>query len=658
MPETAQFGGFEENAGVSGALKPGTVLLARYKILGVVGGGGQGAVYQARDLSFPDVKRLVAIKEMHVNATDPNLRASTLKNFQREANILATMTHPAIARILEFFDQNERAYLIMEYINGSDLEQLLVKTKKLPMDKILEWSIDLCDVLHYLHNHEPDPIIFRDMKPSNIMIDSFGKLRLIDFGIAKAFEVGAKQTMIGTEGYSAPEQYKGNANPLSDIYSLGATLHHIITRRDPRLEPPFSFPERPITELNPETPTEFARIIEKALAFEPSSRFASCAEMKSALEALRYRPIASPMPSSPSIVQRSGESNPTPGQVPSSATGFFDDINDSLDGNIQPKWTFKTEDEIRSSPVVFQGIAYVGSYDTNLWAIRLTSGEFAWKKATEGGIASSPIVDPDNKQVLFGSDDTHYFAVSAKDGRSNWIYDTGGKVRGTGRLADGRVFFGSDDGRVYSVLLNNGRKNWEYDTGSPVRCTPAITSDRVIAGNEAGELFGLDIVDGQRKWSFRARKAILSSPFIDIEGVCYVGSMDNYLYALDASSGYSHWRYRTNGAIISSAYVDGNFIYIGSTDGKLYCINAQTGKEKWTFDAEKPVVSSPVVYDGTVYFGGTNGKVYAVDTKNGKPKWSYLTGASITSTPCIAAEEKLILIGSMDSKLYAFPLVN
>ncbi|MBZ0293726.1 MAG: serine/threonine protein kinase, partial [Anaerolineae bacterium] len=284
MPETTQFAGMDTGNVNGSSLQANTVLLARYKILGVLGGGGQGSVYQARDLNFPDVRKLVAVKEMLNPATDPNLRASTLKTFQREANILATLSHPAIPKIFDFFDQNDRAYLVMEYIHGSDLELILSKTKELPIDKVIEWAIDLCDVLDYLHNNKPEPIIFRDMKPSNVMIDSLGKVRLIDFGIAKAFIPNVKNTMIGTEGYSAPEQYKGNVSPLSDIYSLGATLHHVLTRRDPRLEPPFSFSERPIGDFNPKAPPELVEIVERAVDFESSNRYQSCGEMKAALE--------------------------------------------------------------------------------------------------------------------------------------------------------------------------------------------------------------------------------------------------------------------------------------------------------------------------------------------------------------------------------------
>lgn len=644
MPETTQFGGEENiNGSFDGALQPNTILLARYKIDVVLGGGGQGAVYRARDLNFPEAKRMVAVKEMLVSPGDPSMRASSLKTFQREANILATLSHAAIPRIYDFFDQNDRAYLVMEYINGSDLEAILHKTKKLPMEKILEWSIDLCDVLHYLHS-QSEPIIFRDMKPANVMIDSQGKVRLIDFGIAKVFVSGVKGTMIGTEGYSAPEQYRGNANPLSDIYSLGATLHHVITRKDPRLEPPFSFAERPMHEYNPDVTPQLQAIVEKALQFEPENRWQSCGEMKTAFEQLRYRPVGLT-----GAVHTTGGIN---------RDKFFEGAEKDLQMNmgLQPKWTFKTEDEIRGSAVVYNNTVYVGSYDTNIWAINIEDGSLIWKRATEGGIVVTPAIDTDQKQVLFGSEDGTFTAVDCKDGRISWSYMSGSKIRSSARLAHGHVFFGSDDGKLYALMAANGRHMWEYDATVPIRSTPVVTSERIIFGTDSGEIIALEL-SGQKRWTFKTKKSILSSPYVDIENIVYIGSMDGFLYAFDAEGGFSNWRFRTNGPIISTPVVERNSVFFGSTEGKLYCVNTQTGKEKWQFQPEsgKPIVSSPIVHENVVYFGGTDNYLYAVDARNGKEIWKYEAGGAITGTPCIS--HNLIIFGALDATLYALPLV-
>lgn len=650
MPETTQFGGLENKGSSDGALQTNTILLARYKIEGQLGGGGQGAVYQARDLNFPEARRLVAIKEMHVAAADPNLRAATMKTFQREANILATLNHPAIPKIYDFFDQNDRAYLVMEYINGRDLEAILVKTKTLPNDKILEWAIDLCDVLHYLHSHQPEPIIFRDMKPANIMIDSLGKVRLIDFGIAKVFVSGLPQTMIGTEGYSAPEQYKGKANPSSDIYSLGATLHHVLTRADPRLEPPFSFAERPIKELNPEASPQLAAAVMRALEFEPEKRYKNCAEMKEVFETLRYQRNA-PVEVVAPRAAGGQTANPDGGK----STAFFGEEGETQISGVHARWTFSVEDEIRSSPTMLGTTVFIGSYDTNIWALNAESGGLVWKQATEGGIATTPALDTDNKQILFGSEDYTFNAWDYRDGRVNWTYTVTNKIRSSPRLAHGHVFFGSDDGKLYALMAHNGRHLWEFDGEAPIRSTPWVTNDRVIFGNEAGEIFGLEL-NGNRKWRLPARRAVTSSPVVDNDNFVYVGSFDNHMYALDADNGYTQWKFRTNAPVISTPVVNKGYVYFGSADGKFYCVSATTGKERWTFDTGKPIVSSARLHEDVLYFGGTNKKLYALDSRNGKELWTYEAGGEITSTPIIGND--LIIFGCLDRKVYALPLIK
>lgn len=642
MPETTHFTGMEGDGTSDATLKANFVLHTRYKIMGVLGGGGMGTVYQARDLNFTDVRKLVAIKEMQTIATDQALRASMLKTFRREANILATLNHPAIPKIFDFFDLNDRAYLVMEYINGSDLELLLSKTKELPIEKVIEWAADLCDVLDYLHNQKPDPIVFRDMKPSNVMIDSLGKVRLIDFGIAKTFVSGIKHTMIGTEGYSAPEQYKGDVTPQSDIYSLGATLHHLLTRKDPRLEPPFSFHERPIGTLNPKAPAELIGIVEKALSFNVSERFKSCAEMKEALDRLRYRQVAAPV----GVAQAA----PTNG-----GTGFFEE-DTAQSGTVQPKWKFKTEDEIRCSPTAIRDLALVGSYDTNMWALKAQTGELVWKFPTRGGIASSPVVDEASKLVIFGSEDYSLYAVDFRTGRISWTYATKDKVRGTPRIAHEHVFFGSDDGKVYALGIANGRFLWSYDMGSPVRSRPFVSNELVIVGCESGEIIGLGL-SGSRKWSYRTKRGVISSPYVDeAEGMVYVGSTDGFMYSLDVANGYNSWRYRTNGPIISSPVEHKGYVYFGSADGTLYCLNAQTSRERWRFTTDKPIVSSPIVNRNYIFFGGTDEYFYCLDAETGKERWKFKTGGAITSMPFIVND--MILVGSMDHILYAFPLVN
>lgn len=693
MPETTQFTGGGDNS-QDNSLKPNHVLHDRYKILGVLGGGGMGTVYQARDLNFADVKKLVAIKEMQAQVSDTALRAGMLKTFRREANILASLSHPAIPQIYDFFDVNDRAYLVMEYINGKDLEILLAQLKEFPIDKVIEWAIDLCDVLDYLHSQKPDPIVFRDVKPPNIMIDSLGKVRLIDFGIAKAFVTGVKNTMIGTEGYSAPEQYKGDVAPTSDIYSLGATLHHILSRKDPRLEPPFSFHERPLGMLNPKVPPGMIAVIERALAFNAIDRFQSCREMREALEGLRQRPgLVLATPQTPTPQQQPpppaqgqpyqqpypqqyyppqqpyppqyqqppygqppyGQPYPPPQAPPppatEKATEFFSDTTDST---VQPKWQYKTEDEIRCSPTAIGEMVFVGSYDSNVYALKLEDKTMIWKFATKGGIASSPVIDDGNRNIIFGSEDFSLYAVDYRTGRINWTFATKERIRSAPRVAHNFVFFGSDDGKLYAVAAPNGRQHWAVNMESPIRVRPFVTNELVIAACETGEVSAYTL-SGNRKWTYRARRNVLSSPHVNtVENICFIGASDGFMYALDANTGYNSWRFRTLGAIISSPTESRSLLYFGSTDGTFYAVNTQNGREKWKFETGKPIVASPIVHRDAVYFGGTDGYFYCLGADNGKERWKYKTGGAITATPFVAGD--VVLIGSLDHNLYAFPI--
>ncbi|MCC6802091.1 MAG: serine/threonine-protein kinase, partial [Anaerolineae bacterium] len=529
---------------------------------------------------------------------------------------------------------------VMEYVNGSDLELLISKTKELPLEKVLEWAIDLCDVLDYLHNQKPDPIVFRDMKPSNVMIDNLGKVRLIDFGIAKTFVSGVKHTMIGTEGYSAPEQYKGDVTPQSDIYSLGATLHHLLTRKDPRLEPPFSFHERPILDYNNNVHPGIVGIIEKALSFKVEDRYQSCSEMKEALDGLRYRPTLTI--TSPAAAESNG------------STDFFEVPTEA--GAMQPRWTFKTEDEIRCSPTAVRDLAFVGSYDNNVWALNLDNGDLVWKYAAKGGIASSPVVDEQNRLVFFGSEDNNFYALDYRSGRVSWTHQTKDRVRGTARVEHGHVFVGSDDGKIYALSAANGRMLWAYDATAPVRGRPFVTNELVIVGSETGEVLALSL-SGARKWSYRTKRGVISSPYVDTrEGICFVGSTDGYMYAFDVLNGYNSWRFRTNGPIISSPVEANGLLYFASADGAVYAINAQSSREKWKFETEKPIVASPLVYKDQIFIGGTDEYFYCLSADTGKERWKFKTNGPITSTASIMGD--VLLVGSMDHILYALPLVS
>jgi outer membrane protein assembly factor BamB len=628
-------------------LPKGAILQDRYEILKVLGLGGMGAVYQARDLRFTGVARLCALKEMTSTTPDPHVRRLAIQNFEREANILATLNHPAIPKIYDYFTEGIRSYLVLEYVDGQDLEALMGDTEqKLPQERVVHWAIQICDVLSYLHNQDP-PIVFRDLKPSNIMLRPPNHIILVDFGIARVFEEGQKGTMIGTEGYSPPEQYRGIANPQGDIYALSATLHHLLTQRDPRLEPPFTFHEEPPRLLNPTVSEELEAVIMKGLEYEPEKRFANAEEMKAALmQCLRKetkeqgsRQVANPQSLTTKRIQ------PTVTDLPVST---IEPVPGST--GILPIWDFKCEDEIRSSPVVADGVVYAGAYDNNLYALNAKNGEFLWKYPTEGGIASTPFVWKD--RVLIGSEDRLLYAISARTGRILWTCPTEGRIRSSARVEFEHAFFGSDDYRLYAINAHSGRVVWRFEALGPIRSTPIVGDEIVYVGSEDNHLYAVDLQTGNQKWKFRANRGITSSPILH-DGLVIFGSSDWNVYALDERSGWIIWRVRTNQAVISSPRVLDGIVYIGSADGCLYAMDASNGRQVWKFDAGSQIVSTPAVTENVVYFGTIGGDVVSVNVKSGKERWRFTTGGRVASSPFVY--ESVIYIGSTDHKIYALP---
>ena len=226
----------------TGLLPSNHLLKQRYRVVSQLGKGGFGAVYKAEDKQFGN--RLLAVKEMSQSGLSPQEIIEATAAFKREAHLLASLKHPNLPSIYDYFNEAKRWYLVMDFIEGETLEEHLNKEKegRLPWEEALQIGIQLCTVLGYLHRRQP-PIIFRDLKPANVMLTPEGHLYLIDFGIARHFKPGQmRDTMaFGSPGYAAPEQYgKTQTTSRADIYSLGATLYHLLTGDNPS-DAPFQF---------------------------------------------------------------------------------------------------------------------------------------------------------------------------------------------------------------------------------------------------------------------------------------------------------------------------------------------------------------------------------------------------------------------------------
>jgi serine/threonine protein kinase len=271
------------------ALEGGKVLNNRYEVVRRIGGGGMGAVYLAKDRNLGDAPR--AVKEMIESHLDDTQHEKAIADFKRESLLLTELEHPSIPMVYDYFyDENsERFYLVMKFIPGSDLASRLRASPGGKIDEltVTEWGMQVADVLHYLHTR-PQPIIYRDLKPANLMFDSnLNRIMLIDFGIARWVNKKEKGvTAVGTMGYAPPELFSGQADARVDIYSLGATMFHMLTGSDPQDNPLliFDFTKNPRPrQINQQLTSEMEHLLIRAVEYKPEHRFQSGAEMRDAL---------------------------------------------------------------------------------------------------------------------------------------------------------------------------------------------------------------------------------------------------------------------------------------------------------------------------------------------------------------------------------------
>ncbi|HVB25322.1 MAG TPA: ABC transporter substrate-binding protein [Ktedonobacteraceae bacterium] len=267
-------------------LTPGSRLQGgRYIIKKVLGQGGMGAALLATDIRLDS--KPVVIKELISDNTDPAKLQEDVRNFKREVATLAHIDHPLVPNVTDHFQEGSqgdlRYFMVQEYIEGENLEERMDRVNQ-PMKEreALSYASQVLDILDYLAQQTP-PIVHRDIKPANIIIGAKDKrAHLVDFGIARAEvtrNAKRKQTAaLGTPGYAPPEQYQGNADPRSDLYALAATMHHLLTNRDPRNHPPFSYP--PARALNPQLLPDIEKVLTKALNNDINQRYQSAAAMK------------------------------------------------------------------------------------------------------------------------------------------------------------------------------------------------------------------------------------------------------------------------------------------------------------------------------------------------------------------------------------------
>lgn len=318
------------------------------------------------------------------------------------------------------------------------------------------------------------------------------------------------------------------------------------------------------------------------------------------------------------------------------------------------KWAFKTDGKIFSSPIVNNGIVYIGSEDGNLYAVNEKTGKIFWKFKTQGAVHSSPAIF--NSTVYFGSFDGYYYAVDAKTGHLKWKFKTGGEkwsgeigflgLKPADKYMDDlwdfflstpvinhdkqnpSVFFGSSDWNVYALNANTGELKWKFEAKGSIHCSPVLDKNTLYIGSWDANLYAIDITTGKERWKFETGTKVgfkgIESSVTVANDMVYFGARDPFLFALNAETGKLVWKYDAAYSwIISSPVVADGILYVGTSDTyALLGLDAKTGKELFKFKANGYVYGSPAIAGETAYFGDFTGNFFAVNTKSLGKEWS------------------------------------
>jgi WD40 repeat protein/tRNA A-37 threonylcarbamoyl transferase component Bud32 len=591
----------------------GRVLQGRYRLMKELGSGGMGKVFLAMD---EKMESPVVVKEMLPYLIAPKERKYIEDHFKDEAKMLYRLKHMGLPRVTDFFFEAASIYIIMEYIDGEDLESIIKKRPKnrIEIEEFFVWITEVLKVLKYLHNQET-PIIHRDIKPGNIMLGNKGEIVLVDFGVART--IAAKtgtQTRVGTPGFASPEHFFGKFILSSDIYSLGATFHYLISGDDPRSRNPFDYP--PLDSYRDDIPQGLQKIVDKMLDPEPDTRYQRAEDAEQDFANL------SKMLAAKGILKRSvgSETSFLPGDVASSdgsGTKLLKDVVSTGPVN----WK-KNTDVLFESPICAMSFSTDGKYlacgtgSNTIQIIDAISNQFLDTYAGHTDWVRAVSYSPDGKYVSSGSDDKFIKVWDTSTGSSlKDIYGHNDWVRGVKYSpCGGFIVSGSSDGKVKIWSTRSWNCSVSIDNlEDTVNCVDFSPTGKVIAAGS----------DDSKVYIWNSRNGSLVNTLEGHESYiyCIAFSPDGSLIASGSGDkSIKIWNVTTGACIRTlkghedSIYTlaftpDGSRIASSGEDMKIRIWNVGTGRcENLMKGHTKPVYSIAFSPLGNMFVSGAGDK--------------------------------------------------
>jgi serine/threonine protein kinase len=616
--------------------------------------GGMGLIFRACDSRRG--QQPCVIKQLR---PDPDLDEAL---FQREAALLAQLRHPSLPACWDAFSENGAHYLVSDFIEGVALQDLIEQQGQASERDVARWGIDLCDALVYIHSQQP-PIIHRDIKPDNVIITPEGSAVLVDFGIARRYEAGRHDTTkMGTWGYLPPEQKAGRTEPRSDLYALGATLYFALTASDPQLLNIFdinlqwrkgvSFP--PARDTNPHVSAEMEAILAQATRVLVEERYPSARAMLDELRNLGAAQQTLPCPhcqaANPSSAARcracgkpltlqTAPQQAAPPRQPQNWGSFRGSAaragvtTDILRPPLKQTWSFQLQGAVDGSPIIHNGMVYVGSRNHYLYALDAQSQRELWRYNAGAPLRSTPTLHGDT--LFFGDDNGTMHAVQSVGGTARWRVPLRGKIFASAAAGAGLIISATQAGRIVALNPTSGEIIWEHVDGSPFYASPALLNNLVIVANGPGQIKGLDIASGKLQWTFQASGQVRATPACH-DGLALVAALDGSVALLDIRTGERLWQRSLGVPISASPILTSDRAFAAGQEGAVFALSRDNGNRLWTTRTMGQLAASPILCGAALLVIDTDGTVSLMDANTGKVGFQLALSAPVFASPAVS----------------------
>lgn len=551
--------------------------IGKYDVVRPLGMGGFGEVFLVR---HPELAVLRAVKMLRYGTGGPQLE---------EAVLQAQLEHERIVRCMDVGTQEGRPYLVMEYLPGGSLADLLEKGP-LEIDRALTIARDLALALAHAHSQS---VIHRDLKPANVLLTDEGRAKIADFGLARLLDQQSQHQsgIAGTVNYLAPEQLSGEATPKSDLWSLGCLLQEMINGRPPFAGKGDYHTMKAIAEQDPEpvsAPAEVSALVRTLLSKEPSGRPAS-AELV-AEELGRLVNSAKPAPARQTgPVTMESDDWPMVGGDPGRSFSKMPDLARSL----VELWRYQAPGPVLSPPAICRGRIFLGTTEDKVVCLDMISGRAGWAFDCGANAFPSPV------------------------------------AMGTACLAV------SHDGTVHALGAANGRVIWQARPGGEMLAPPSLTGFGVVAADLEGWLYVLDPAAGDTKAAWNLGSPVEAAPLV-AGSMIVAAAISGRVVAVDPLADGMIWSQELGDTVEAAPAARQGALFVQCVGGGLHCLDLDTGAERWRAQVGAPAVAAPVIDENGLLTADMEGLVTSLDPSSGQLRWQRRLAAPLSAAPCAA----------------------